>query len=88
MAAVAVLGLAVTVLPGRRWPELVNEDEAVLENSFVLPGAALAEVLATLRAPTAPPKRRAPGAGDRRDRPPASQDSPLFDSPGAIPCSR
>jgi uncharacterized protein (TIGR03032 family) len=41
---------AVTVLPGRRWPELINEDEALLENSFVLPDAALADVPASLRA--------------------------------------
>jgi uncharacterized protein (TIGR03032 family) len=47
---------AVTVLPGRRWPELINDDETVLENSFVVPDAALAEVPAALRAPaiTAP----------------------------------
>jgi uncharacterized protein (TIGR03032 family) len=42
---------AVTVLPGRRWPELINDDETLLENSFVVPDAALAEVPATLRAP-------------------------------------
>jgi uncharacterized protein (TIGR03032 family) len=42
---------AVTVLPGRRWPELINDDETVLENSFVVPDAALADVPAELRAP-------------------------------------
>jgi hypothetical protein len=41
---------AVTVLPGRRWPELINDDESLLENSFVVPDAALADVPATLRA--------------------------------------
>jgi uncharacterized protein (TIGR03032 family) len=41
---------AVTVLPGRRWPELINDDEALLENSFVLPDAALADVPAAQRA--------------------------------------
>jgi hypothetical protein len=42
---------AVTVLPGRRWPEVINDDETLLENSFVVPDAALADVPATLRAP-------------------------------------
>jgi hypothetical protein len=47
---------AVTVLPGRRWPELINDDDTLLENSFVVPNAALADVPAALRAPaiTAP----------------------------------
>ena len=31
---------AVTVLPGRRYPELINDDEKLLENSFVVPDAA------------------------------------------------
>jgi uncharacterized protein (TIGR03032 family) len=48
---------AVTVLPGRRWPELINDDETRLENSFVVPDQALADVPAALRAPAiaAPP---------------------------------
>jgi hypothetical protein len=41
---------AVAVLPGRRWPELINDDETRLENSFVVPDAALADVPAALRA--------------------------------------
>lgn len=41
---------AVTVLPGRRWPDLINDDPTLLENSFVVPDAALADVPATLRA--------------------------------------
>src|SRR5271165_5191210 len=41
---------AVTVLPGRRYPELINDDEKLLENSFVVPDAALADVSAALRA--------------------------------------
>jgi hypothetical protein len=41
---------AVAVLPGRRWPELINDD-ARLENSFVVPDAAPADVPAALRAP-------------------------------------
>ena len=47
---------AVAVLPGRRWPELINDDETLLENSFVVPDAALADVPAALRTP-APPIR-------------------------------
>jgi hypothetical protein len=42
---------AVAVLPGRRWPELINDDDTRLENSFVVPDAALADVPAALRAP-------------------------------------
>jgi len=42
---------AVAVLPGRRWPELINDDDARLENSFVVPDAALADVPAELRGP-------------------------------------
>jgi uncharacterized protein (TIGR03032 family) len=40
---------AVTVLPGRRFPDLINDDEALLENSFVVPDAALADVSPALR---------------------------------------
>src|SRR3954452_6905640 len=40
---------AVTLLPGRRWPELINDDEKLLENSFVVPDAALVDVPAALR---------------------------------------
>ena len=39
------------VLPGRRYPELINDDEKLLENSFVVPDAALADVSAAVRAP-------------------------------------
>jgi uncharacterized protein (TIGR03032 family) len=42
---------AVTVLPGRRWPELINDNDMLLENSFVVPDAALADVPPALRAP-------------------------------------
>ena len=42
---------AVTVLPGRRFPELINDYEKLLENSFVVPDAALADVTPALRAP-------------------------------------
>ena len=40
-----------TVLPGRRYPELINDDEKLLENSFVVPDAALADVSPELRRP-------------------------------------
>jgi uncharacterized protein (TIGR03032 family) len=49
---------AVTVLPNRRWPELINDDESVLENSFVVPDAALVDVPAALRAPADPAAER------------------------------
>jgi uncharacterized protein (TIGR03032 family) len=42
---------AVTVLPGRRWPELINDDDTRLENSFVVPDEALADVPVALRVP-------------------------------------
>ena len=56
---------AVTVLPGRRYPELINDDEKLLENSFVVPDAALADVSAVLRAPSErdPGGAVAPGNG-------------------------
>ena len=53
---------AVTVLPGKRFPELINDDEKLLENSFVVPDAAPADVPASLRGP-AEPTRRAAGSG-------------------------
>ena len=40
---------AVTVL-GRRFPELINDDEALLESSFVVPTECLGDVAATVRA--------------------------------------
>jgi uncharacterized protein (TIGR03032 family) len=41
---------AVTVLPGRRYPDLINDDETLLENSFVVPTECLGEVATTVRA--------------------------------------
>ena len=41
---------AVTVLPGRRYPELINDDMTLLESSFVVPTECLDEVAATVRA--------------------------------------
>jgi uncharacterized protein (TIGR03032 family) len=40
---------AVTVLPGKRYPDLINDDTKLLENSFTVPDAALVDVPATLR---------------------------------------
>ncbi len=40
---------AVQFLPNRRYPELINDDGNLLENSFVVPDAALADVPASLR---------------------------------------
>ena len=40
---------AVAVLP-RRFPDLINDDETLLENSFVVPTESLGEVAATVRA--------------------------------------
>jgi len=55
---------AVTVLPGRRYPDLINDDEKLLENSFVVPDAALADVSAALRAPADPTLGAAGSAGN------------------------
>jgi uncharacterized protein (TIGR03032 family) len=40
---------AVTLLRGRRYPDLVDDDDKLLQNSFVIPDAALADVSAALR---------------------------------------
>jgi uncharacterized protein (TIGR03032 family) len=45
---------AVQLLPGRRFPELISDDAKLLENSFVVPDAALVDVPAGLRAQSAP----------------------------------
>ena len=59
---------AVTELPGRRYPELTVDDESLLEISFTVPDAALADVPASLRdRPNRPVARRGrPGTGVRR----------------------
>jgi hypothetical protein len=59
---------AVAVLPGRRWPELINDDDTRQENSFVVPDAALADVPAALRAP-ADAAAHAAGVGEDRAEP-------------------
>jgi uncharacterized protein (TIGR03032 family) len=55
---------AVTLLPGRRFPELINDDEKLLENLFVVPDAALADVPASLRAPAESTRGTAGSAGN------------------------
>ena len=55
---------AVTVLPGRQYPDLINDDDSLLENSFVVPDAALAELSAALRAPAEPIRGAARSAGN------------------------
>jgi uncharacterized protein (TIGR03032 family) len=45
---------AVQVLPGRRYPDLINDDAKLLENSFVVPDDALGDVPDALRARTGP----------------------------------
>ena len=55
---------AVTVLPGRRYPELINDEDTLLENSFVVPDAVLADVPASLRAPAQPTRGAAESAGN------------------------
>src|SRR5262249_13434463 len=46
---------AVQVVPGRRFPELINDDAALLADSFVLPDAGLADVPDGLRTPARDP---------------------------------
>jgi uncharacterized protein (TIGR03032 family) len=41
---------AVQVVPGKRYPELINDDQSLVENSFVLPDEALREVPSSMRA--------------------------------------
>ena len=42
---------AVAVLPGRRYPDLIDEAESLLDNSFTVPDEALADVPASLLGP-------------------------------------
>jgi uncharacterized protein (TIGR03032 family) len=55
---------AVTVLPGKRYPDLINDDQKLLENSFVVPDAALADVTASLRGPAGPTHGAADSGGN------------------------
>jgi uncharacterized protein (TIGR03032 family) len=59
---------AVTVPPGGRWPELIHDDQPLLENSFVVPEAVLADVPAALRAPADPTPRAAGSAASGASR--------------------
>jgi uncharacterized protein (TIGR03032 family) len=45
---------AVVMLPGRRFPDVISEDEALLSSSYVLPDDALGEVPESLRSTTRP----------------------------------
>jgi uncharacterized protein (TIGR03032 family) len=49
---------AVQVLPGVRFPDLVNDDPPLLSNSFILPDEALEAVPESLRRGTIPPSAR------------------------------
>ena len=53
---------AVAVLPGRRFPEVLNDDPARIANSFVLPDQALAEVAEPLREPATAASPRTQGS--------------------------
>jgi hypothetical protein len=39
----------VQVLPGKRFPDVINDDRACIANSYLLPDEALADVPAELR---------------------------------------
>jgi uncharacterized protein (TIGR03032 family) len=56
--------LAVTVLPGRRYPDLINDDDELLQQSFVVPDAALADVPAPAGAPAWSLRRTSKGLRD------------------------
>jgi len=56
---------AVGVLPGPRYPELVNDDARLLENSFVVPDAAPFDVPESLRVR---PDQTAARTADREHR--------------------
>jgi hypothetical protein len=55
---------AVTVLAGKRYPDLINDNQKQLENSFTVPDAALVDVPASLKGPTQPNPRAAGSAGN------------------------
>jgi hypothetical protein len=54
---------AVLVLPGRRYPDLIKNDDTLKEDSFVALDAAPADVLAAVRAPADPTPGAAASAG-------------------------
>ena len=56
---------AVMVLPGRRHPAPINDDDKLQENSFAVPDAASADVPAAPRAPADPTRGAAVSGGNR-----------------------
>jgi hypothetical protein len=55
---------AVTVLPGRGYPVLIDDDTRPMEDSFVVPDAAIADVPASPRGPTGPTRGAERSAGN------------------------
>ena len=53
-----------TVLPSRGYPELINDDGKLLENLFVVPDAALADMPAALLASSESTRGAAGSAGN------------------------
>ena len=56
--------VAVMVLPGRRYPDLISDDDKLLENSFVLPDVVLADVSGAPRASSEPSRSAAVTVGN------------------------
>src|SRR5262249_9944073 len=54
---------AIQVVPGARYPELIQDDAALLSDSFVLPDAARGEVPEPLRSPAGSDRAEPPAAG-------------------------
>jgi hypothetical protein len=54
------------VLPGRRDPDPIDDDNRSLDNSFVVPDAPPADVPAALRAPADPTRGAAVSGGNGR----------------------
>jgi hypothetical protein len=55
---------AVAALPRRRYSELINDDNTLLESSYVVPDAAPADVPASLRGHAEPTRGAAGSAGN------------------------
>ena len=67
---------AVTVLPGGGYPDLINDDEKLLENSFVVPDRCSPMCRRSLPGP-AEPTRRGGGVGRERGWRPCAYASRL-----------
>jgi uncharacterized protein (TIGR03032 family) len=52
---------AVQIVHGKRYPELINDDQKLMENSFVLPDEALLDVPESVRAKSGTPSNITPG---------------------------